>query len=113
MDFYTMDEIKPTFEQICDPAFRREQNISIKSGAVFVAFNELSGLINNAALARQYFRRSPSWLAQRINGNTVFDKKAGFRPDEYRQLADAFRDIARRLTIHADEIDAAEPDPMI
>lgn len=106
-----MAEKKPTFEQMCDPAFRRAQNITIKSGAVFVAFTELEGLINNAALARQYFRRSPAWLAQRINGNTVFDKKAGFRPDEYRQLADAFRDIARRLSTHADEIDAAAPDP--
>lgn len=106
-----MEEKKPTFEQMCDPAFRRAQNITIKSGAVFVAFSELGGLINNAALARQYFRRSPAWLAQRINGNTVFDKKAGFRPDEYRQLADAFRDIARRLNAHADEIDAAAPDP--
>ncbi len=107
-----MDDKKPTFEQMCDPAFRREQNVTIKSGAVFVAFSELEGLINNAALARQYFHRSPSWLAQRINGNTVFDKKAGFRPAEYQQLADAFRDIARRLAAHADEIDAAAPDPV-
>lgn len=106
-----MDDKKPTFEQMCDPAFRREQNITIKSGAVFVAFSELGSLINNAALARQYFKRSPSWLTQRINGNTVFDKKAGFRPAEYRQLAEAFRDIARRLAAHADEIDAAAPDP--
>lgn len=68
--------------------------------------------INNAALARQYFKRSPSWLAQRVNGNTVFDKKAGFRPAEYNQLAEAFRDIARRLNAHADEIDAADPDPV-
>lgn len=102
---------KPTFEQICDPKFRRAQNITIKSGAVFVAFNELKGLINNAALSRQYFKRSPSWLTQRINGNIVFDKKAGFRPSEYHQLAEAFRDIARRLNAHADEIDAADPDP--
>lgn len=96
---------------MCDPAFRRAQNITIKSGAVFVAFSELEGLINNAALARQYFKRSPAWLTQRINGNTVFNKKAGFRPDEYRQLADAFRDIAHRLEAHAAEIDAAAPDP--
>ncbi len=96
---------------MCDPAFRRKRNVTIKSGAVFVAFSELEGLINNAALARQYFKRSPSWLTQRINGNTVFDKKAGFRPGEYTQLAEAFRDIARRLASHADEIESAAPDP--
>lgn len=101
---------KITFEQLCNPKFRRAQNITIKSGAVFVAFTELNGIINNAALARQYFHRSPSWIAQRINGNTVFDKKAGFRPAEYQQLANAFRDIARRLIAHADEIDTASLD---
>ncbi|MDE7396421.1 MAG: DUF5053 domain-containing protein [Muribaculum sp.] len=102
---------KITFEQLCDPEFRRTKHLESKSGAVFVAFLELNGLINNSALARQYFDRSPAWLLQRINGNTVFNKKAGFRPDEYHQLADAFRDIARRLEKHADEIDAASEDP--
>ena len=90
----------------------RNADLCDKRGAVNVAFSELESLINNAALARQYFRRSPSWLTQRIKGNTVFDKKAGFRPTEYQQLADAFRDIARRLVAHADEIDAAAPDPV-
>ena len=101
---------KITLEQLRDPNFRRAQNITIKSGAVFVAFTELNGIINNAALARQYFHRSSSWISQRINGNTVFDKKAGFRPAEYQQLADAFRDIARRLIAHANEIDTANLD---
>lgn len=89
----------------------RNADLCDKRGATNVAFTELEGLINNAALSRQYFKRSPSWLTQRINGNIVFNKKAGFRPDEYHQLAEAFRDIARRLNAHADEIDAADPDP--
>lgn len=92
--------------------YLRNADLCDKRGAVNVAFSELEGLINNAALARQYFKRSPSWLTQRINGNIVFDKKAGFRPAEYQQLAEAFRDIARRLNAHADEIDAAAPDPV-
>lgn len=89
----------------------RAEDICDKRGATNVAFSELEGLINNSALARQYFNRSPAWLMQRINGNMVFNKKAGFRPDEYSRLADAFRDIAQRLEAHAAEIDAAAPDP--
>lgn len=88
----------------------RSQDLCDKRGATNVAFTELEGLINNSALARQYFKRSPAWLTQRINGNIVFSKKAGFRPDEYRQLVDAFRDIARRLEAHADEIEHAAMD---
>lgn len=102
---------RTTLEQMCDPAFRRAQHLESKSGAVFVAFMELQGLINNSALARQYFKRSPSWLSQRINGNLVFNKESGFRPEEYDQLATAFRDIARRLEQHASEIEAAPADP--
>lgn len=98
---------KITFDQFCDPAFRRAQQVHVKSEATWVAFMELNGIINTAALARQYFNRSPAWLSQRVNGNTVFGHKAGFRENEYRQLSDAFRDIARRLIAHADEIDAA------
>lgn len=103
---------KITLEQVCDSEFRRAEHIKTKSGAVWVAFLELGGVLNNSGLARQYFKRSPAWLNQRINGNTVFNKKAGFRPAEYHQLAEAFRDLARRLNAHADEIDAAGDDPV-
>lgn len=88
----------------------RAEDLCDKRGATNVAFSELEGLINNSALARQYFKRSPGWLTQRINGNTVFNKKAGFRPGEYDLLVKAFRDIARRLEAHAAEIEAAAPD---
>lgn len=85
----------------------READLCDKRGAANVAFTELEGIINNAALARQYFKKSPAWLSQRINGNLVFNRKAGFREEEYHELAEAFRHIARRLEAHADEIDAA------
>ena len=91
---------------------RREELIQTKAGAVSNAFIELEGLLNNAALSREYFKRSPGWLTQRINGNMVFNKRAMFRPDEYHQLAEAFRHIAKRLIAHADEIDAAAPDEL-
>lgn len=85
----------------------RQRLLGVKTNATWLAFSELEGIINNSALARQYFNRSPAWITQRINGNTVFNKKAMFRESEYHQLAEAFRDIAKRLEAHADEIDAA------
>lgn len=85
----------------------REKLLDVKTNATWVAFTELDGLINNSALARQYFHRSPAWMNQRINGNKVFGERARFREAEYHQLAEAFRDIAKRLEAHADEIDAA------
>lgn len=86
---------------------RRKEIISTKSGAVWNAFTELENLINKSALAHQYFGKSQSWFSQRVHGCTVMNKEIAFKTGEYRQLAEAFRDIARRLQAHADEIDAA------
>ncbi len=101
-----MTNEKPTFEQLCDPAYRRKEMVTEKMGAAWVAFTELDGLINLSKLAG-YFGKSQSWLSQKINGCTVCKRKRAFTEAEYHQLAEAFRDIARRLQTHADEIDTA------
>ena len=105
-----MDNKKPTFEQLYDPAYRRAQLVSEKMGAVWTAFLELGGLINKTQIAEQYFQRTQGWFSQKLNGCELCRKKQSFSPEEYRKLAEAFRDIARRLNAHADEIDAAAPD---
>lgn len=102
-----MAKEKITFEQMCDPAFRRAELIKAKDGAVWVAMYDLQGLLNTSAVARQYFKHTPAWFSQRLNGNAVSGKRAAFTETEYHQLAEAFRDIAKRLEVHADEIDAA------
>lgn len=103
-----MENKKITYEQMCDRAFRRSLQVKVKSEAVWVTFIELKGLVNLSALAREYFERTPAWISQRINGNMVLGKRAEFTEAEYHELAEAFRDIARRLNAHADEIDSAE-----
>lgn len=92
---------------MCDPQYRRAKLTSIKSGAVWVAFKELDSLLSKTQIAKQYFNRTHAWLSQKLNGCTLHKKKMAFTEDEYHQLAEAFRDIARRLQAHADEIDAA------
>ncbi len=93
---------------MCDPAYRRAQLVTEKMGAVWVAFNELNGLLNKTQLAEQYFHRTQSWLSQKLHGCEVCNRKRTFTAEEYTTLANAFRDIAHRLEKYADEIDAAE-----
>ncbi len=87
---------------------RRKDIVSTKCGAIWNAFTELENLINKSALAEQYFGKSKSWFSQRLNGCNVLNKPMSFKESEYHQLAEAFRDIAKRLQAHADEIDAAK-----
>lgn len=86
---------------------RRRKCVEYKPDATATAFSELEDIINKSRLAKQYFGKSPSWFSQRVHGCVVLNKSVSFKEDEYHQLADAFRDIAKRLQAHADEIDAA------
>ncbi len=104
-----MTNEKPTFEQICDPAYRRRELVSEKMGAVWTVFKELDGLINLSKLAA-LLGKSQSWLSQKLHGCTVCKKKRAFTEPEYHQLAETLRETGRRLIAYADEIDAAEMD---
>lgn len=83
----------------------REETLSFKEGAIFTAFLDLDGLINKTALAKQYFGKTQGWFSQKLHGATVCDKERSFSDEESHCLAESFRDIAKRLMAHADEID--------
>lgn len=87
---------------------RRKKCIVYKPDATVTAFSELEDIINKSQIAKQYFEKSQSWFSQRLNGCTVLKKSVAFKEEEYHQLAEAFRDIAKRLQAHADEIDVAK-----
>ena len=89
---------------------RRKKCVEYKSDAIHTAFSELEDIINKTQLAKQYFAKSHSWLSQRIHGCMILNKSMSFKETEYHQLAEAFRDIAKRLNAHADEIDNAKMD---
>lgn len=86
----------------------RDLVIADKSGATWNAFVELEDLINKSQISQQYFEKSASWFSQRLHGCTVRNKAVSFKEEEYHQIAEAFRDIAKRLVAHADEIDNAK-----
>ena len=81
-----------------------------KSGAAWLAMIDVGEYINISAVSRNYFNKSTNWLSQRLHGYEVNGKPAKFKPNEYAQLSDALRDIARRLNESADRIDAANVD---
>ena len=99
---------KRNIMNIADYEERRKKCIGYKPDATFTAFSELEDIINKSQIAKQYFGKSQSWFLQRLNGCTVLKKSKAFKEEEFHQLAEAFRDIAKRLQAHADEIDAAK-----
>ena len=88
----------------------RAKIIETKMGAAWLAFVELEDLLNPSALAGQYFKESAEWLSEHLDGCAVRNKEKALNEDECHRMAEAFRDIAKRLQAHADEIDAAKMD---
>lgn len=99
---------KISFKEFCDPDWRRNEQMKIKSEAVWVTFLELNGIINISKFANQYFGKSQSWFSQRINGYDVNHKKATFKPEDYDRIVESLRNLAARLNEYADAIEKAE-----
>ncbi|MDL2221368.1 DUF5053 domain-containing protein [Parabacteroides sp. OttesenSCG-928-N08] len=52
-------------------------------------------------LAKKYFKRSPQWFYQRLNGNVVNGKTAQFTNEELKVLHDALLDISGKINASA------------
>lgn len=97
-----------TYEQFSDAAFRRAEQMKIKTEAVWVAFLEMRGLVNISGFAEKYFERTHGWFSQKLNSNRVDGKVREFTPEECNRIATAFRSWAAQLVEYADAIERAE-----
>ena len=54
--------------------------------------------ISLSYIAKTYFGKSRAWLMQKVNGNTVNGRKAGFTPSESRKMREALQDLSQKLS---------------
>lgn len=58
-------------------------------------------IVSVSYLAKTYFRKSPQWFYQRLNGNAVNGKTAQFTTDELKVLHEALLDISSKINASA------------
>ena len=58
-------------------------------------------VISVSYLAKNYFKKTPQWFYQRLNGNSVNGKEAHFTPSELETLSNALKEIGQKLSISA------------
>lgn len=58
---------------------------------------EATKMVSMAYVARTYFGKSRSWLAQKLNGNIVNGRPAGFTESERMTLKHALADMSTKL----------------
>jgi len=59
---------------------------------------EVLSVLSVSALVKHYFKKSPQWFYQRLNGNLVNGKPAKFTGEELDTLRFALKDISIRIS---------------
>jgi hypothetical protein len=55
-------------------------------------------------LSKKYFKKTPQWFYQRLNGNKVNGKEAHFTSNELQTLSVALKEIGQKLSASASVI---------
>jgi hypothetical protein len=63
-----------------------------------VNLGEVSNIISVSYIAQKYFGKTRQWLYQKLNGNIVNGKPAGFTDEEKKKLKEALLDISNVIT---------------
>jgi hypothetical protein len=82
------EELKKRRMEIVD---RRDVDVRGEMG-------ELMQALNMSYIAREFFHKDRSWLAQRLNGNIVNGKPSAFTGEELETFRSALVDIQNRLS---------------
>ncbi|MGV8095977.1 MAG: DUF5053 domain-containing protein [Mangrovibacterium sp.] len=85
-------------------AFAESAADEIKRADALLGYTELRlklepimEVVSLSYIAKTYFRKSRSWLSQRLNGHLVNGIPASFTSDELKTLSDALFDIGSRV----------------
>lgn len=84
----------------------REELSETKDGAMWVAMFDVNVLLNRSEIARTYFQKDVNWFNQRLHGYRVNGKPAKFKKEELRVLSGALKDIARKVLVASEKVDA-------
>lgn len=63
--------------------------------------DEVLPIISVSYLAKNYFKKTPQWFYQRLNGNIVNGSEAHFTPNELRTLSMALKEIGQKISSSA------------
>ena len=70
---------------------------AVKKLKIKEQIQEMQEIVSMSFIARTYFKKTKSWMSQRINELNVNGKPAQFTPEEINILNDAFRDISKKV----------------
>lgn len=79
----------------------RATNATLRDEILRKKLENILPAISVSYIAKKYFKRTPQWFYQRLNGNIVNGKCASFTLDEKKRLHDALLEISNNLNAAA------------
>jgi len=104
------DAIRKEMQKLCDEdagAVAQATLESVKETNTEILRNKLNDVlpvISVSYLAKTYFKKSPQWFYQRLNGNSVNGKPAYFTSAELQILHSALLDISNKINVSASAV---------
>jgi len=78
-----------------------ESNLKADELLLKQKLEEVLPIISVSYLSKNYFKKTPQWFYQRLNGNTVNGKEAHFTHNELETLSVALKEIGQKLSTSA------------
>jgi len=97
------DAVREQLRALCDGDAAAVADAALASiretnaGLLRERLNDVLPIVSVSYLAKTYFRRSPQWFYQRLNGNSVNGKLAQFTSEELKILHSALLDISGKI----------------
>jgi hypothetical protein len=79
----------------------KESNQKAEELLVRQRLEDILPIVSVSYLAKNYFKKTPQWFYQRLNGNKVNGKEANFSAQELKTLSSALQEIGQKLTASA------------
>ncbi|WP_455622731.1 DUF5053 domain-containing protein [Parabacteroides sp.] len=76
----------------------KDTNKKVEESVLRDKLESVLPFISVSTLAKTYFKRSPQWFYQRLNGSIVNGKPVRFNNNELRVLSEALTDIGKRIS---------------
>lgn len=92
-----LQEENPEEYQTALEALIKETSQEVENITMAEKLGEVTKIVSMAYIAQHYFGKTRSWLAHKLNGNTVNGKKADFTTSEIETLKFALSDISKKL----------------
>jgi predicted outer membrane protein len=102
MDRLALENPKAFSEAMLDAA--NQTSVALDELILKDKLEKILPIISVSYLSKNYFKKTPQWFYQRLNGNLVNGKEARFTVSEVQILSNALKEIGQKLSTSANLI---------